>query len=431
MNIINKFKKNYSIEKSINRSSFFMKNYIKKICGILLCIMFVFAISNINIELITSLQKGEIVTMGNLKSINNLNSFGKIIKSQINESTVSTGSTAQTTTTMTIKLFGFIPIKKVEVVVCPDKSVYLGGIPLGFSLSTKGVIVVGQNSVITKDGRKTPEKSTELRNGDILLKVNNIDILDATKIREILNEGNGENLTLTLDRNGKIFTSEIKPVFDVESNQYKLGIWIRDEAQGIGTLTFMTEDNCFGALGHPICDYETGAQIPVNSGDVYNCSTLGITKGTKGSAGELRCLFVQGNNSKGNILKNTNCGVFGKITDKEKIIDQNLQANIGTRMVAKIGEAKLISAVSGIREEYDIEIIKTYHQQNANDKSFVFRVKDKRLIELTGGIVQGMSGSPIVQDGKLIGAVTHVFLYDPTKGYGVYAEWMLKEIENM
>ena len=129
--------------------------------------------------------------------------------------------------------------------------------------------------------------------------------------------------------------------------------------------------------------------------------------------------------------KYTQCGVFGEITDKEKIIDQNLHASIATRMNAKIGNAKLISSVSGISEEYDIEIIKTYHQPNSSDKSFVFRVKDKRLIELTGGIIQGMSGSPIIQDGKLIGAVTHVFLYDPTKGYGVYAEWMLNEVENM
>ena len=408
-----------------------MKKYIKKLCGMLLCVMFVYLISNINIELIASLQKGDVITISNLQAINNSKQFGNIVDSKINENIITTTGSEMTTTTMTIKLFGFIPIKNVEIVVCPDKNVYLGGIPLGFSLSTKGVIVVGQNSVKSFEGNKVSEKSVELKNGDILVKVDGVEVYDIAKIKDILAQSNGKNITLTLDRNGKIFTCEIKPVFDMEEQEYKLGLWVRNESQGIGTLTFVTENNEFGALGHPICDYETGAKIPVASGEIYNCSTLGITKGTKGNAGELRCLFVQGNNSKGNIIKNTKFGVFGNITDKENIVDKNLQADVGTRMNVKTGDAKIVSSVSGIIEEYDIEIIKTYYQPKSSDKSFVFRVKDKRLIDQTGGIIQGMSGSPIVQDGKLVGAVTHVFLYDPTKGYGVYAEWMLDEVENM
>ena len=280
-----------------------MKKIMKKICGVLLCSLFVFTIFNINIELIASLKKGEIITISNLQSINNSKRFGNIVESHLNENIISTGNTETKTTIMTIKLFGFIPIKRIEVVVCPDKMVYLGGIPLGFSLSTKGVIVVGQNSISTEDGRQLTKKTTELKNGDILLKVNNVDIFNADSIRDILNKSQGQNITLTLDRNGNVFTSEIKPVFDIESNQYKLGIWVRNEAQGIGTLTFVTEDNRFAALGHPICDYETGAKIPVDSGEIYNCSTLGITKGTKGSAGELRCLFIQGNTHNAEFLE--------------------------------------------------------------------------------------------------------------------------------
>lgn len=235
-------------------------------------------------------------------------------------------------------------------------------------------------------------------------------------------------MDVTFIRDGKEQNAKLTPILDAQTKLYKLGIWIRNEARGIGTLTFVTEDNEFGALGHSISDYETGVKIPVNDGNIYPCTMLGITKGEKGKAGELRCLFVQGSLSNGIIEKNTNCGVFGEITNDENIIDKNLSCPIASRLLVRVGKAKIISSVSGIREEYDIEIIKTYNQHSSSDKSFIFRVKDKRLLELTGGIVQGMSGSPIVQDGKLIGAVTHVFLYDPTKGYGVYSDWMLNEV---
>ncbi|MBQ3494936.1 MAG: SpoIVB peptidase [Clostridia bacterium] len=406
-----------------------LKNYIKKLCGILLCVCFVFAIHSINFELIFSLTGNDIITIGNLEKLNLDKNFGSVVSGQINESVVTTGNSSVKSTKLTIKLFGFIPIKTVDVVVTPDKTVYLGGVPLGFSITTKGVIVVGQNSVVSESGNVFVETSQPIKNGDILEKVNGIDISNIDYIKQSLAESAGNEITLSLIRDGKSYNVKTKPVKDVETGEYKLGLWVRDDAQGIGTLTFVTEQNKFGALGHPICDYETGACVTVGDGDVYNCSTLGVTKGEKGKAGELRCLFIQGKNSKGEIAKNTNCGVFGTISDRSQIIDENVVAQLGTRMVVRTGDAKIISSVSGIREEYDIEIIKTYRQPKSGDKSFVFRVKDPRLISLTGGIVQGMSGSPIVQDGKLIGAVTHVFLYDPTKGYGVYADWMFEELD--
>lgn len=404
------------------------KKVIVKFLGVVLATAFIFTCKNINMDLIFSLPSKSAISTSDLQELSTENSFGSLIDTSVNESTVTVGGESVKNTSLVLKLFGFIPIKKVDVIVCDDKSVYLGGIPLGFSITTKGVIVVGENSVLTKDGAKITEKSTELERGDILIKVNGIEIENATEISKQLEASAGKKISVTVIRKGKQINCDITPVLDSETETYKLGLWVRNDAQGVGTLTFVTNEDKFGALGHAITDFETGIEIPVDDGKVYNCTTLGITKGTKGKAGELRCLFVQSKNSKGSINKNTKYGVFGELNDKKQIVDENVTAKIGTRIAAKMGSAKIVSSVSGIREEYEIEIIKTYRQPKCSDKSFIFRVKDKRLLELTGGIVQGMSGSPIIQNGKLIGAVTHVFLYDPTKGYGVYADWMLEQV---
>ena len=165
--------------------------------------------------------------------------------------------------------------------------------------------------------------------------------------------------------------------------------------------------------------------MPVANGKVYECDLLGVNKGKKNNPGELRCIFVSNSKSKGTIENNYKFGINGVLDDLNGLVDENVTAKLGGRLGVKMGKAKLVSTISGIREEYDIEIIKANYQKSADDKSLVFRVKDKRLLEMTGGIVQGMSGSPIMQDGKIVGAVTHVFLSDPTKGYGVYSDWMV------
>ncbi len=401
------------------------RKFILKFLGIILASCFLLTLYNVDFESIIALQDNTPITLDTLEKLNSEHLLGDFVDTKLTEDIWTTGGVKEKNTSLVVKLFGFIPIKKTTVVVCDDESVYLGGIPLGFTVSTKGVIVVGSNSVLTKDGKQS---NSELENGDIVTKVNGIDIFNVEDIKEQLAQSNGNAVQVTYIRDDKENTCDLTPILDSQTNEYKLGIWIRNDAQGIGTLTFVTEDNDFGALGHAITDFETGAKIPVNDGKIYPCTMLGITKGSKGKAGELRCLFVQGSMSNGSIEKNTTCGVFGEVSDTAQLVDQNLTCPIASRLVVKVGKAKLISAVSGIREEYDIEIIKTYNQHSSSDKSFIFRVKDERLLELTGGIVQGMSGSPIVQDGKLIGAVTHVFLYDPTKGYGVYADFMLDEV---
>lgn len=402
-----------------------LKKYFIKLVGIFLAVCFVLVVRNINFDTLNLLTNNTPITFSNIDKINSEHLLGDFVQTNLTEDTWTTGGEKEKKTSLVVKLFGFIPIKKTKVVLCDDKNVYLGGIPLGFSVSTKGVIVVGTNAGVVKDENSAVNI---LQTGDILTKVNNESIFNVSGIQKQLKNSSGEPVEVTFLRDEKEFTGKLTPVFDLQSNEYKLGIWIKNDAQGIGTLTFVTKDKDFGALGHAITDYETGAVIPVSEGKIYSCSILGITKGQKGKAGELRCLFVQGINEKGTIEKNTTSGVFGELTDDEKIIDKNKNCDIASRLTIKPGKAKLVSSVSGIREEYDIEIIKTYNQNSSQDKSFVFRVKDKRLLSLTGGIVQGMSGSPIIQDGKLVGAVTHVFLYDPTKGYGVYLDWMMQEV---
>ncbi len=401
------------------------KKVIFKILGIVLACCFVITLQNVDFKTIYSLNENTPITLSNLEQLNENNLLGNFVETKLTEDIWTTSGIKEKKTSLVIKLFGFIPIKKTTVVVCDDKSVYLGGVPLGFSVTTKGVIVVGTNSVVSNSKQKN---NTKLTSGDIVTKINGVNIFNVEDIKKQLSQSNGQDVNVTFIRDDKEQKTTLTPILDSQTNEYKLGIWIRNDAQGIGTLTFVTEENEFGALGHAITDFETGVEIPVNDGSIYPCTMLGITKGTKGKAGELRCLFVQGSMSNGDIDKNTSCGVFGEITNDENIVDKNLSCPIASRLLVRVGKAKIISSVSGIREEYDIEIIKTYNQHSSSDKSFIFRVKDKRLLDLTGGIVQGMSGSPIVQDGKLIGAVTHVFLYDPTKGYGVYSDWMLNEV---
>ena len=214
------------------------------------------------------------------------------------------------------------------------------------------------------------------------------------------------------------------------NGKYKIGLWVKDNFSGVGTLTFVStkEDRQFGALGHPITNGQIENIIPISGGEVYSCSLVDIAKGEINNPGELRCVFVE-KNRQGSFNKNTSVGIFGNLDNISELVDQNRTALLGGRLSVKPGKAKIVSKVSGILEEYDMEIIKTAYQSKSADKSLVFRVTDKRLLELTGGIVQGMSGSPIIQDGKIVGAVTHVFVSDPTKGFGVYSDWMLENIE--
>ena len=377
---------------------------------------------------IYSLPEKTYVSLSDISLLNKQKAFGEITYITLSDLEVNADKTKKAK--MWVKLFGFIPIKQIEVEVLTDGiDVFLGGVPLGFALKTKGLLVVGDNTVIENNQPQTVNASIKIKNGDYLTKINGQDLETSDDVPRILeNLSQNQTVTLTFYRDGEMFECEATPKFDQASGELKLGLWVKNDANGIGTLTFINQEtNRFGALGHSITDYETGVKIALDSGKIYKCNQVGITKAEKNTPGELRCVFLQGINTKGTVDKNCDCGVFGNITDTSGLVDFNKTAEIGSRLTVKNGKATILSAVSGVVEEYEIEIIKTYFQPENDDKSFVFRVTDKRLLELTGGIVQGMSGSPILQNGKLIGATTHVFVADPSKGYGIYADWMANQ----
>ena len=399
-----------------------LKKFLLKCFGVALAVLFASLCLNVNYVALFEMPNSIHITLDDLEDFNKYNCFGSFVNAEINQNVISVGGERVHNTKLSLKLFGLIPIREVVAVVDDEREVFLGGIPLGFSINSQGLIVVGNNSVNKESKSRNPFKA-----GDVITQINQTVIEEPSDISNLLNASNGNEIVVKLLRNNQEKEIVLIPEYDEVTNEYKLGLWVRDDAQGIGTLTFVTKDGKFGALGHSICDYETGVEIPVKDGGIYLCNLVGINKAEKRKPGELRCLFSQSKQPIGVVECNSHSGVFGETKNIDSIVDKNLTAKVGSRMLVKLGKAKIISSVSGIREEYDIEIIKAKYQPSSNDKSFVFRVIDKRLINLTGGIVQGMSGSPILQNGRIIGAITHVFLNDATKGYGIYLDWMLEE----
>lgn len=328
------------------------------------------------------------------------------------------------------KLFNLFSVKKLKVNVIEPDRYFAGGNSLGFSLQSKGIILIGGNYILSDTGIEKPFENSDLMIGDIITHIDGIEINCVSDISNILKTYTGGKLKLSVSRNGQKLEIEIEPALDRMTNTYKLGLWVKEDAVGIGTLTFInTTSKRFGSLGHSINDTETNECIEVSGGNIYSSKILGVNKGTSGKAGELIGTFSR-ENVVGTVDKNCQYGVYGYMDDDgiEKFTEDKNSIKIGGRLSAKPGKAKILSCIDGEQiEEFDIEIIKTNFQSSKNQKSMVIRVTDKDLIERTGGIVQGMSGSPIIQDGKLIGAVTHVFVNDATKGFGLYIDWMLNE----
>ncbi|MBQ8443961.1 MAG: SpoIVB peptidase [Clostridia bacterium] len=389
-------------------------------------LLVVMAISNISFAKIWGIPGDIYVSYQEVENANNEGQFGKFINIELKNNEVNTGDIGSETGEIVFKLFGLIPIKKVSVKIFPEEDVYVGGVPIGLSVNTEGAMVVSNTIIDTNSGEVLKNKQIEA--GDIIQYFNNTEIKSVEDLTKFIHESKEENANITLLRNGKQHSFNVS-LLKNENEEYKLGIWVRDNLAGIGTLTFVEKNTGkFGALGHSVTNGKDENVVPITEGEVFACNIVNIEKGEKNKPGELQCVFLE-RNRKGAIEKNTNVGIFGKLDNSEGLIDANKCAKLGGRLAVKPGEAKIISCVSGIREEYEIEIIKVNNQKSSSDKSFVFRVKDERLLALTGGIVQGMSGSPIMQNGKLIGAVTHVFIADSTKGYGVYSDWMLENIQ--
>lgn len=327
-----------------------------------------------------------------------------------------------------VKLLGFIPVKSVAVSKVNDLEVYPGGTSVGIKLSTEGVLVVGHSDIESVEGKvESPAKNSGIELGDVLIKINGEEIQSSKDLSKKIKNLDNSKINVDYIRNGNIEKKEID--LEKENNEYKLGLWVRDSTAGIGTLTFYDKNtSIFGALGHPITDGDTNKPFIVRNGDLLNSSVISVRKGEKGSPGELKGLFVNEKESLATIEKNTEAGIFGEASADLVNPTFNKPLKVGFRNEIKEGAAKIITTIDENGPKmYDIEIVKLLPQEEPGPKSMVIKVTDEELLEKTGGIVQGMSGSPIIQDNKLVGAVTHVLINKPDVGYGIYIEWMLKD----
>jgi stage IV sporulation protein B len=327
--------------------------------------------------------------------------------------------------------FAGIPIKKVDVHVLKDFRVIPGGQSIGVKLNTVGVLVVGHHLINTISGKKSPGEIAGIKIGDIITEINGNKIEKMTDVAPFVQAAGqeGKPLDMVISRESGKITTKLTPLKDKGENIYKLGLYIRDSAAGIGTMTFVhPQSKKYGALGHVISDMDTKQPIVVEDGQIVRSTVTSIEKGSNGDPGEKLARFSSDREIVGNIQKNSPFGIFGEMAKELKngVMDKPLPIALSHQV--KEGPAKILTVVNDDRvEEFDIEIVSTIPQKFPATKGMVIKVTDPKLLKKTGGIVQGMSGSPIIQDGKLIGAVTHVFVNDPTSGYGVHIEWMLNE----
>ena len=327
--------------------------------------------------------------------------------------------------TLQLSLFNAIPIKDVTVNVIPTTTVIPIGSTVGLKLYTDGVLVVGMSEI---DGKKPYEK-TGIEEGDRIICLDEETITCTADLIQKVNESKGDEINIKYVRDGSEYETEITPV-KTASNEYKLGLWVRDAAAGVGTISYYEPaTGNFAALGHGILDIDTEKLITIANGEIVTANILSIIKGQKGTPGEIRGT-ISSNNSIGQVSKNTNLGIYGKIDDVTKLnIDTSNEMEVALRSEIKTGKAEIICSLeNGVRETYEIEIKKIYKNNNTDNKSMLIEVTDKELLEKTGGIIQGMSGSPIVQNGKFIGAITNVLVSNPQIGYAIFGDLMIKQI---
>ena len=329
---------------------------------------------------------------------------------------------------MVLKLFGLIDMKKVSLDIIDRVELIPSGNPIGIYVETDGILVLGSGRICGSDGLNYEPIRNKLKSGDYILAINGIRVNRKNELIDEIQDCNGKNITLLVRRNEEEITIVISPV-KTASGSYKIGAWIRDNTQGIGTLTFISTNGQFGALGHGITDIDTGLLMDVKDGSIYSAEIMSIIKGKEGEPGELIGMIRQSDKYKiGTITENTPQGIFGTV---ENEFDENLEEplEIGLKQEVKTGKAYIRCYIDDKISQYEVEIESVDTSNKNHSKGIVLRITDQRLIDLTGGIVQGMSGSPIIQNNKIIGAVTHVFIQDSTKGYGTFIENMVNNLE--
>lgn len=330
-------------------------------------------------------------------------------------------------------LLGAIPVKEVDVVLRDEECVYAGGEIVGIYGSTTGVFVIDTTSVEALNGINYSPVEEKIYPGDYIVAVNGKEVENKKMFVDEVNQSEGAMLDLTINRLGKIVECSVSPV-PIDNKRYLLGLWIKDDVAGIGTLTYMDEEGNFGALGHGISDGETGTLLEMEAGNLYETKIVGKRKGEVGTPGEIRGVITYCNETKcGDVSSNAETGIYGKVDTKSELYqeierrgnEEESYYPIAYKQDIKKDTAYMISSVNGEMNYYEIEILDIDNNPKDINKGISFRVTDQRLLEETGGIIQGMSGSPIIQDGKIVGAVTHVLINDPTMGYGIFIENML------
>ena len=322
----------------------------------------------------------------------------------------------------TVSLLGVFPVRKVRVEVTDRPDVAVCGMPFGIKMFTQGVLVVGLSDVDSRQGSKSPARLAGLRVGDSILSVDGEAVSTTAQVASMVENSNGYPLTLHVRRGQVEFDVTLTPLASVKEQCLKAGMWVRDSAAGIGTLTFYdVTSGVFAGLGHPVNDADTGERVPISSGEIVPASIFGVTKGQVGSPGELLGSFEKG--SWGVLMTNLDTGLYGVLSEQP---DAWATLPVAYKQEITEGEAQLITTVAGQRPvAYSIEIEDVDYRDGVPTQNMVIRVTDEVLLEATGGVLCGMSGSPIVQNGRLVGAVTHVFVGDPTRGYAIFAENMV------
>lgn len=319
--------------------------------------------------------------------------------------------------------FWFLLSASAPVGAVDISAVYLGGEPIGLVQKCDGVVVSDYLGVETENGLAYPAKDAGILLGDVITAVNDVEIFSATDMAAQITPEK-KQCVLTVERGLSYVDITVYPAYDIVQHAKKLGIAVKNEMAGVGTMTYILPDGRFGSVGHKIADPKVSAPNTFQTGDLYDCEIIGVNKGQSGKAGELSGKFSKKDGTVGKVEKNIFCGLFG-VRDFQPIGRKLVE--IGHKDEVMVGEAYIYSTLDGkFPDAYSIEIVKAEKQNSPREKSMVIKVTDERLLSRAGGIVQGMSGSPIVQNGKLVGAVTHVFLNDATRGYGIYVDWMLE-----
>ena len=333
-------------------------------------------------------------------------------------------SEASGTSELMLSLLGVLPIRTVEVEVGEEQTLIPGGSALGIAMRTDGVLVVGTGEM--EDGT-SPAKLCGIQPGDVIRRINGVAVQSAEQLSGLVASAGEKPLPVEFLRGSTVINTTLTPRIDPATGTARMGAWVRDSTAGVGTLSYYDPETlAYGALGHAITDGDTGQIMAVSYGEVLRADIIAVQKGQAGKPGELKGSFMQNAAVLGDITLNSALGVYGTLTEplKNPLYPDGLP--IGRSGTVQPGPATILSTVDGQgMREYSIEIVKVNHQSSSAQKSMLIRVTDDTLLEKTGGIVQGMSGSPIIQNGRLVGAVTHVLVNDPTRGYGIFIENML------